>query len=242
MRIISLVPAPAEAPDSSLAQMIAWAIDAFGTEESGYVVSATGLHFDRLAAALGACERSGQLCCVMTTTGALIRVLDTARARGAAFRLPHGSRLMDTGGDKGALRPLSRHGLLHACWNTFALPGYFVVNEYGMCELSSQFYDNVIAERTAGRFRPRYKIGPPWVRTRVLDAATLEDVPPGETGLLCHVDLANAGSALAVLTEDVGRAVADGFAVLGRATGAEARGCSLSAAEWANAQANAARR
>ena len=73
-------------------------------------------------------------------------------------------RIMDTGGDKGAPRRLSRNGLLHACWSTFAVPGYFVVNEYGMAELSSQFYDNVIAERFAGRHCARCKVGPHWSR------------------------------------------------------------------------------
>ena len=48
--------------------------------------------------------------------------------------------------------------------------------------------------------------------------------------MLCHVDLANAGTALAVLTEDIGREVKDGFEVIGRAAGAEARGCSLALA------------
>ncbi|MEE3184308.1 MAG: hypothetical protein VX310_00895, partial [Gemmatimonadota bacterium] len=52
-------------------------------------------------------------------------------------------------------------------------------------------------------------------------------VPMGEPGLLCHYDLANAGSVMAVLTEDQGVAVEDGFRVLGRVQGAEPRGCSL---------------
>ena len=45
--------------------------------------------------------------------------------------------------------------------------------------------------------------------------------------MLCHYDLANAGSVMAVLTEDLGIAFDDGFRVLGRARGAEPRGCSL---------------
>ncbi len=42
-------------------------------------------------------------------------------------------------------------------------------------------------------------------------------------------DLANMGSVQAVQTADLGRAVGDGFEVLGREPGAEARGCSLAA-------------
>jgi len=117
-------------------------------------------------------------------------------------------------------------------WATFAIPGYFCVNEYGMAELSSQFYDNVIADRFAGRHRKRFLVGPHWARTLVLDPQSLTPSEPGARGLLCHFDLANAGTALAVLTEDVGRTCDGGFELLGRAAAAEARGCSLSAAEW----------
>ena len=66
----------------------------------------------------------------------------------------------------------------------------------------------------------------------LLDPATLREVPAGERGVLCHVDLANAGTAVGVLTEDVGRLTRDGFEVLGRVEGTEARGCSLALAEF----------
>ena len=47
--------------------------------------------------------------------------------------------------------------------------------------------------------------------------------PPG----LAFFDLANVGSAVHVLTEDLGVAEGEGFRLLGRAAGAELRGCSL---------------
>jgi hypothetical protein len=168
----------------------------------------------------------------LATTGALLRVLDHCNQHGLAFRLPHGSRLMDTGGLKGAPRALSPRGILHATWNAFAIPGYFCVNEYGMAELSSQFYDSVIADRVHGRHQPRRKLGPHWTRTVVLDLETLAPVTPGAHGLLCHYDLANAGSVMAVLTEDIGSQDLDGFQLIGRAPAAETRGCSLSTAQW----------
>ncbi len=232
MRLVALIPRAAARPESSLAQMVAWAMETFGDAESAYALQGDQPDFAGAVELLRAVERSGQPACLLATTGALIHFLDYARARAVTFRLPHGSRIMDTGGDKGAPRPLSRPGLLHACWNTFAVPGYFCVNEYGMAELSSQFYDSVIADRVAGRHRPRSKLGPHWARTLVLDPVSLAPLPTGQRGLLCHVDLANAGSAMAVLTEDVGRETAHGFELLGRADGAEVRGCSLSLAEW----------
>lgn len=81
------------------------------------------------------------------------------------------------------------------------------------------------------RSRVRFKEVPPWVRTRILDPATLEEVPPGEVGLLTHYDLANCGSVIAIETEDLGFRIEEGFEVLGRAPGAEARGCSLTIEE-----------
>jgi hypothetical protein len=110
---------------------------------------------------------------------------------------------MDTGGDKGAPRRLSRNGLLHAVWSAFAIPGYFVVNEYGMAELSSQYYDTALSDRVGGRHAPRRKCGPHWARARILDPITLMPAAPSEVGLLAHVDLANAGSAMAILSEDL---------------------------------------
>jgi hypothetical protein len=232
MRLVSIIQRCDDLPHSSLAQMVAWAMEEFGDPGSAYVVERDGIAFDVLIGALREAEHDGQPLCLLATTGALVRVLDHCRERGLAFRLPHSSRLMDTGGAKGAPHTLSRNGILHAAWRTFAIPGYYCVNEYGMAELSSQFYDSVISDRVHGRHRPRRKLGPHWVRTMVLDPESLEPAAPGERGLLCHVDLANAGSAMAVLSEDVGYEDGDGFQLVGRAPNAEARGCSMNAAQW----------
>jgi len=230
--ILSLIPSTTEQPDSSLAQMVEWAIERFGAADSATFATAGRLDVEGFAAALRQSERDGRPVCIMTTTGALIRFFDYCRDMEWAFRLPHASRLMDTGGTKGASRALSRHGILHAIWNTFAIPGYFVTNEYGMTELSSQFYDNVIRDRYHGRGTHRALAGPHWLRTLVLDPGSLLEVPPGSPGVLCHIDLANAGTAMAVLTEDVGRVSEDGLHLVGRVRGAEARGCSRALADF----------
>jgi hypothetical protein len=98
-----------------------------------------------------------------------------------------------------------------------------------MTELCSQRYDSVMDDRFHGRsLAPRRLAAPPWLRTRILDPDTLAPVAPGETGLLCHHDLANAGSVAAVLTDDLGRAVGDdGIELRGRAAGAPPRGCGV---------------
>ncbi len=158
-------------------------------------------------------------------TAGFVRLFDA----GPAFRLGPGSRVMDTGGAKGMPRPLSRPGFLRACWTQLGIAGYFCVNEYGMTELCSQRCDSVLRDRLTGdSLAPRRLVAPPWLRTRVLDPDTLQPVAPGAVGLLCHHDLANAGSVSVVLTEDLGRTVGDdGIEVLGRVPGATPRGCGM---------------
>jgi hypothetical protein len=56
---------------------------------------------------------------------------------------------------------------------------------------------------------------------------TLEPVPAGDVGLLRHFDLANLGSVIAVQTEDLGRIDDGALVLLGRASGARPRGCSI---------------
>jgi hypothetical protein len=136
---------------------------------------------------------------------------------------------METGGFKGRSRVLERSEFYASLSNAHGVPLEGITNEYGMTELLSQFYDGTAGARSAVplALEARRHVPPPWVRTRVLDPNTLSSLPMGEAGLLCHYDLANAGSVMAILTEDLGVAVDDGFRVLGRVEGAEPRGCSL---------------
>jgi hypothetical protein len=142
---------------------------------------------------------------------------------------------METGGYKGKARALSRGELYKGLEEVFGIGAHRIVNEYGMTELLSQFYEPVLALRRedagssgdAPTLEDRFHAAPPWVRTRVLDPLTLAPVAQGDTGILAHMDLANLGSVAAVLTEDLGRMVPGGFQLLGRSPGAEPRGCSL---------------
>jgi hypothetical protein len=105
-----------------------------------------------------------------------------------------------------------------------------------MTEMASQFYDNVLYNRFRQSNEPRYKISPPWVRTLVFDPETLTEVPPSQTGLLRHFDLANVGSVMAIQTDDLGYTTGAGFDITGRAPGTEARGCALVLDEFLAAQ------
>jgi hypothetical protein len=227
--VLSLTPPPALRPESSLVHMVEWIREAHGTEDSAYFVSEQGLDAPKLCERLGAATAKGDPLFLIGITAAFEDLFAHCQHAGKAFRLPYGTVIIDTGGNKRGpgSRSLSRAGFLHACWRVLNVPAYHCINEYGMTELCSQFYDNAIHERRAGRFTPRHKIGPPWTRTRVVDPDTLEEAPPGRPGLLQHFDLANCGSVLAVQTEDLGVTVGNGFEITGRLRGAEPRGCAL---------------
>lgn len=225
MRI--LTPSAEEVPDSSLSHMFATLLPLFGAPGSGFDVRAGNVAYDTLFASLrvGAdCDEPIALC---GTAFAFVHLLDELARRDMRIPLASGSRVMETGGFKGRSRELPREDLYDALHSRLGLPTARIVNQYGMTELGSQFYDSVL------RFpeSPRRKLGPPWTRVRLVDPVTGEDVRDEEVGMIAIVDLANTGSVLALQTADLGRRAGDGFEVLGRAAGAEARGCSIAADE-----------
>jgi hypothetical protein len=140
---------------------------------------------------------------------------------------------MDTGGFKGRSREVTRDELYAAIHDRLGIAPAWSVNEYGMTEMSSQFYDGA-----AGSAPPpgeRLHVAPSWVRTHAADPETLRPLPDGEVGVLRHWDLANLHSVMAIQTADLGYTTPAGFRVLGRATGAEARGCSIAMDELLSA-------
>jgi acyl-CoA synthetase (AMP-forming)/AMP-acid ligase II len=143
---------------------------------------------------------------------------------------------METGGFKGSGRDMPRDVLYHEIETRLGVPPDRIVNQYGMTELASQFYDSVLLEKLSPRsVGPRRKLGPPWARVRIVDPETGRDAEPGEVGMIVIHDLANTGSIAALESADLGRVVAsgnageDGFEVLGRDPDAEERGCSIAA-------------
>ena len=132
---------------------------------------------------------------------------------------------METGGFKGRTREISRLELYAEIKRTLGVPAERIVNQYGMTELGSQFYDSVLRSPS----EPRRKLGPPWARVVIIDPETGHEAATGHLGIIVVVDLANTGSVLALQTGDLGRAVLDGFEVIGREPGAEERGCSIAA-------------
>lgn len=242
MRMVVLNPPPEQQPHSSIAYFFKRLVDFFGTEQSDFFVDTAGLQMDRLVAALRECEAAQAPVAVLGTSFAFVHLVDALSERGEWLELPAGSRLLDTGGFKGRSREVFPESLRHELGQRLGLPQPCCVNYYGMTEISTQYYDNALRNAWRGRAdEPRHKTVPPWTRIRVIDPETGESVPPGQTGVVVHYDLANRGSCLAVLAEDIGQLVRPrpahgrvgqtGFVLLGRAEGSEARGCSLAVDE-----------
>lgn len=231
IRIAVLAFSPDEAPDSSLAHMLGAAVARWGGPGSAFYLRAGTLDLAGMEEALAGSEADGEPLCLLGTAFAFVRFLDHCAAAGRSFRLPDGSRLMDTGGYKGRSREVPKADLYREYVSRLGIPAHRLVNEYGMTEMGSQFYDGVLRDRLAGRARRRQKVPPPWARTQVVDPETLAPLPPGQPGLLRHVDLANVDSVIALQTDDLGVPVDEGFEILGRVQGAEPRGCSLSVEE-----------
>lgn len=218
--LVSLIPEPVRLPDSSLSHMIGVVAERLASDADFFIDPEEGVDYDGLMYRL---ESADQPLLLVGTSFAFVHLLDRLRAKGLRYALPAGTRLMDTGGFKGRSRVVSPEQLRQDYQELLGVPATHVVNEYGMTELCSQFYDASLRRGDLSR----NKAAPPWVRSRVVDAETLQPVPPGETGILQHFDLANLFSVMAVQTEDLAREGEHGFELLGRAQDAAPRGCSI---------------
>jgi hypothetical protein len=224
-----LAPAPSELPDSSLSHMFGCALAAIGSPASRFDGSAGSLQSEPLMACLEAASERLEPVALCGTAFAFVHLLEAFGSR-SPLRLPPGSRVMETGGFKGRTRELSRDTLYAEIERLLGVPQKRILNQYGMTELGSQFYDSVLAEPAS----PRRKLGPAWTRVRIVDPETGDDAGPEAVGALVIHDLANTGSVAAILTADLGRQIdvpgrEPGFEVLGREPDAEARGCSIAA-------------
>ena len=218
-------------PNSSLAHYLALAVREFGTEASHYLLTQQGLDTQRAIAELERAQQTGEPYALLGASYSFVHLLDELQRLGKTFRLPAGSRVLDTGGFKGQSRELSMQDFYAQLSATLGISDSDCINMYGMTELSTQFYDD------GNAVLPSVKSGPHWIRSRVVEPLSGEELPHGQQGILAHCDLANFNSVTTILTEDVGVAVDGGFLLLGRAQGSAAKGCSLAVEEFLQAAA-----
>ncbi len=229
--IVVLAPPPRAVKDSSLGHMCAAFVRAFGepaTEQATWLIDGDRIDLEAFDERVAMALTAGKPMLVLATSFALVHLLDALGD--APFPLPKGSRVMQTGGFKGKSREIGADVLRRELSSAFGIEERAIVAEYGMTELSSQFYERTLVDAHVPH---GVYAEPPWARVVPVDPTTLELVPHGETGIAKIVDLMNVDSAVAVLTQDLVRRTdkhagkVEGFELLGRAPSAPSRGCSI---------------
>lgn len=226
-----LMPSPQEAPHSSLSHMMGVVAREFGAENSEFYMEDGVLHVERVVRDLSEAQVARQPVFLLGTAFAFVHLLDHLAQQRLRFEMAEGSRVMETGGFKGRSRELPKADLYALIERLIGIPKTRIVNEYGMTELSTQFYDGTLQ----ANHPTDCKAPPPWARVVVIDPNTGRETAKNERGLIRVYDLANMWSILCIQTEDLGvtrsesASGTNSFEVLGRAAGAEVRGCSLTA-------------
>lgn len=245
--MLALVPPRSQVGDSSLGFMVEHVMRRWGSSDSRYAFGAGGTEIARATAFAHARAHDGRPALVLATAFALVQWLDALTEHDQALSLPAGSVVFETGGTKGRVREVSRADLVAAIERRLGVGAQRVVREYGMTELTSQLYGQALVGGD-----PDLLTGPPWVRVQVLEPDSLRSEHPqpaalGEPGLIAVFDLANLGSALHILTEDVGVREGSGpqpsagIRLLGRASGSQLRGCSLTVEQLIEQNATSSR-
>jgi len=236
LRLVCLTPSPAQAPHSSLVWMLDSVRRQLNASETAFVgrITPSGkwtLNFEpaleNLTVESGRKTQDAALL-LIGTAFSFVHLLDRLEQMDLRFQLPSGSRVMETGGYKGRSRSLPKAELHAQITQRLGIPTSHIVCEYGMSELSSQAYGAVTGapQRNAQHASRAFEF-PPWARVQITSPETGREVADGEMGLIRVFDLANVFSVLAMQTEDLATRRGDQFELLGRATDAEVRGCSL---------------
>jgi hypothetical protein len=229
--VLVLGPSPDEAPDSSLAYMCDLFARSFGQagREQSFFVRNGELDVASLRQTVAGL-RPDRPALLLATSYALVHLLDALD--GEVLALPARSRVMQTGGFKTKSRRLVPAALRCAVARALSIEERAVVGEYGMTELSSQFWEATLVDAGSGH---GVYVEPPWARVVAVDPETLVPVRTGEVGAARVEDLANVDSAFAILTHDRVRRVRGGFELMGRSLGGPSRGCSIGLEEMLSA-------
>lgn len=235
-RALMMTPPPQTAPNSAIVWGMFKCIENHTIGEPQYFMTRDGFDVPGFVGGLKQAEAEGEPVVIMAPTFGLVHFFDACRDKDLSFKLPAGSVICDGGGYKGRSREVPKAEIFELAQQILGVEPECMINTLGMTELCAAYPDNVFRNHVKGVREPRYKPNLAWTRTVVVDPETLEALPHGEQGLLRHYCLANITTVLAVQTDDLGYEIGNGFEVIGRAKGAEARGCSIAFDEILSAQ------
>ncbi|MBN2381065.1 hypothetical protein JXM67_14805 [candidate division WOR-3 bacterium] len=204
--------------------------------EPRFLLTTVGLNINYIEKSFRQSEVDEEPVLILGTTYDYVHLYDYCLRNDLVFRLPEGSRSLDTGGYKGRSREPSKTEYLGLANQIIGIEPHLLINCYMMTELQALLPDNVLYNYIRGHEEPRHKINPPWTRTVVVDPDTLEPIPKGKHGLLRHYCLSNIVTVQALQTDDTGYEIGTGFEVIGRAKGVESREYSIAVDELLSAQ------
>lgn len=215
LRAVSLVPSPAEWPDSSLAQMISWLGDLWGK-----------IHYlkpEELPKFVKSHRRRPYF--VFGTALHWLAVLEEGRR----LRMPAGSVIIETGGLKSSGLQFTREDLYVMLSTALKIPESSIVSEYGMSEMASQAYDWQVTH-FGKRSPPRAFQFPFWVNAGVMRG--MGKIDPAGDGALVIEDSMRLDLPVPLRTQDLATIESSKrFTLQGRVPYAVLKGCSMNASE-----------
>ena len=205
--ILALLPSYLERKHSSLVYMADELISLSGHPGSGFYLN----EYQGLIRQLETLENENQSTLLFGVSFAL---LDLAELYPMELK---NTIVMETGGMKGRREEMTRQELHERLCLAFKQGS--IHSEYGMTELLSQAYS-----KKEGIFQ-----APPWMKVMIRDTYDpFSMMPPGRSGGINVIDLANLHSCSFIATQDIGKLTPDdGFEVLGRFDNSDIRGCNL---------------
>jgi len=231
MPMLILGPTASVFPNSSLGMMFSWILERFGTVDSTVMRGHSEAEYSRIVDWLQAEDKDGVF--LLATSLELFNFIVWMQENRIILTPGSIDRILDTGGSKTAKTKLDRAELLAMIESVCAVPRSRVINEYGMTEMASQYYQSPFLPEKSGASLAGHHVRPPWLRTIACDPPTLQPLPEGEAGVLRHFDLANLDSVGMLQTEDIGIVCGNTLTLLGRDPASEPRGCSILAEECA---------
>lgn len=205
--ILALLPSYLEREGSSLVYMTNDLIRKSRHPDSGFYLD----NHRELITVLKKLDAAGQKVLLIGVTYALLDLIEEKK-----LNLVN-TIIMETGGMKGKRKEMVREELHAILCEGFGVDA--IHSEYGMTELLSQAYS-----KRNGVFNC-----PSWMKVMIRDTNDpFTFLPPGRTGGINVIDLANINSCSFIATQDLGKLHPDGsFEVLGRFDNSDIRGCNL---------------
>lgn len=216
IKMLFLAPPPEMAQGMVMASGLKELKKRFGTSDSEFIISFSGLKLKRLLRAFKLAEKTQQPVALMGASMVIDYFLDACRKEGIAFRLPEGSRMCESGGYMGRYTKYSKEEFVKKCREILGIKDVFCLNAFWVCESSTVYFDNALKNLSAGIREERYKEVPPWARVVVVGSDNFQRLPKGESGLIRHYDITNRAFSFAVQTDKTGYETENGFDVAGK--------------------------